>query len=60
MTSELNWKKSSYSSGQGQECVEATQKDSGTIKIRDSKNKNESELEFKHKEWGNFIGKIKH
>ncbi|MFV2118799.1 DUF397 domain-containing protein [Streptomyces sp. Act-28] len=50
----LTWFKSSYSSGEGGQCVEvATQ--SGSVHVRDSKNAARPPLSFGHDQWASFI-----
>jgi len=52
------WKKSSYSSDKGQECVELSQSRE-TTSIRDSKNTNGPVVRIPHREWIHLIGTLK-
>ncbi|WP_017592362.1 DUF397 domain-containing protein [Nocardiopsis potens] len=45
-----SWKKSSYSSDKGQECVELFQSET-TTSLRDSKNTTGPVISFPHREW---------
>ncbi|GAA4315229.1 DUF397 domain-containing protein [Streptomyces venetus] len=54
MTTELDWFKSSYSSNDGPDCVEAAISPA-TIHIRDSKNKTGSRLAFTDSAWSEFL-----
>ncbi|MFJ9867438.1 DUF397 domain-containing protein [Streptomyces sp. NPDC101165] len=53
-TSTLTWFKSSYSSADGPDCVEAAITPA-TIHIRDSKNKEGAQLAFKDSTWTEFL-----
>ena len=60
------WKKSSFSSGKGEECVEvsgpwgAQSADRLTrVTVRDSKNRGDLELPFTPDEWRRFLSTLK-
>jgi hypothetical protein len=53
-TEELAWLKSSYSSGEGGECVEVAASPN-TIHVRDSKNKQGPQLVFSPVGWAAFV-----
>ncbi|MGR4850647.1 DUF397 domain-containing protein [Streptomyces sp. LARHCF252] len=57
MTTELDWFKSSFSSNDGPDCVEAATSPAPhpTIRIRDSKNKDGSRLAFTGGAWSEFL-----
>ncbi|MEV0241276.1 DUF397 domain-containing protein [Streptomyces sp. NPDC050674] len=56
MTTELAWFKSSYSSNDGPDCVEAAISPAqGPIHIRDSKNKDGARLSFTGDAWSAFL-----
>lgn len=57
--SHLVFRKSSYSSGQGQNCVEVADLGSGTA-IRDSKHPGEGHLSFPAVEWAALISIAQH
>ncbi|GHH45330.1 hypothetical protein FHS35_002204 [Streptomyces umbrinus] len=56
--SSLEWFKSSYSSNDGPECVEVAiaHATAATIHVRDSKDKQGSQLAFTHTAWTEFVG----
>lgn len=55
MAAELKWKRSSYSaSGGGDQCVECAD-DSRVIRIRDSKDRGEQQLEVPLAGWRAFV-----
>lgn len=56
---ETAWFKSSYSSGEGGECVEVANA-AGSIHIRDSKNKAGAMLRFDAKRWATFVAFTSH
>lgn len=56
--SRLRWRKSSRSSGGGNECVEVADLP-GTIAVRDSKNPDGPKLAFARVEWRRFAAKVK-
>lgn len=53
-TSRPHWRKSSYSAGDGGECVEVAVT-SDTVHVRDSKNPTGPVLTFDHHEWAAFV-----
>lgn len=56
--SSLEWFKSSYSSNDGPECVEVAiaHTTAATIHVRDSKDKQRSQLTFTGAAWTEFVG----
>ncbi|MDC2953010.1 DUF397 domain-containing protein [Streptomyces gilvifuscus] len=54
-TSELNWFKSSYSSAQGDSCVEVAVTEQ-TIHVRDSKDVTRPHFAVGRAEWSRFVG----
>lgn len=54
----LLWRKSSRSSGGGNECVEVADLP-GTIAVRDSKNPDGPKLTFARAEWRRFADRVK-
>lgn len=58
MTDQLEWFKSSYSGGSGQECVEAAFLPTGGIAVRDSKNPEGPKLAFAPEAWRALLNKI--
>ncbi|MEV0264234.1 DUF397 domain-containing protein [Streptomyces sp. NPDC050617] len=56
--SELTWRTSSYSSGNGQ-CVEIGEGVRGLVPVRDSKAPSGPALVFGAEAWGSFIAKLK-
>jgi hypothetical protein len=55
----LTWVKSSYSSGQGDNCVEVAVLAGGGFAVRDSKDPNGPVLGFTADEWRAFVGGLK-
>jgi hypothetical protein len=53
-----NWRKSSYSSTNGGNCVEASN-DSHGVLVRDSQDKNSAHLATPSASWSAFIGRVK-
>jgi hypothetical protein len=51
---ELKWIKSSYSTGEGPDCVEIASIP-GTVRVRDSKDKQGPQLAFSPEEWTAFV-----
>lgn len=61
-TDALRWVKSSYSDGQGGQCIEWAPEHAvmtGEFKVRDSKNPNGPALGFETPAWSSFVGAIK-
>jgi hypothetical protein len=50
------WRKSTYSGGNGGNCVEVASNLPGVIVVRDSKGRSGPVLTFTHSEWHAFIG----
>jgi Domain of unknown function (DUF397) len=53
------WHKSSYSSGNGGECVEVATNLPGIVAIRDSKDPDGPKLVFTREQWAQFVGRAK-
>jgi Domain of unknown function (DUF397) len=49
------WRKSSYSSGNGGQCVEVARNLPGVVAVRDSKNPEGSALVFTPQDWRTFL-----
>jgi len=58
MASEIGWRKSSYSGGQGGNCVEVAGDDSRVI-VRDTKNRQGPALRFSADTWRRFAENVK-
>lgn len=58
MTDKLIWRKSSYSGGQGGDCVEVGQ-DSGAVLVRDTKAREHGHLAVNAATWRRFTDGIK-
>jgi hypothetical protein len=56
---ELTWRTSSYSGGQGGECVEVGASRPGGIAIRDSKDRAGAALDFPREAWLVFVAGLK-
>ncbi len=54
----LNWRKSSYSGGEGN-CVELATLPDGGHAVRDSKNKDGPVLQFSRDAWRTFVADVK-
>ena len=54
----MNWRKSSYSAGQGN-CVEVADNVPGIVAVRDSKNPSGPVLRFSAGDWQAFVSNIK-
>ena len=59
MSADKTWRKSSYSGGQGGNCVEVAARPAGHTAVRDSKDHNGSVLWFPPEAWGVFTAGIK-
>jgi hypothetical protein len=57
--SQAIWRKSSYSSSTGQNCVEVATNLPGIIAVRDSQDAHGPKLLISHVEWRRFIGQIR-
>ncbi|MEV5411709.1 DUF397 domain-containing protein [Thermopolyspora sp. NPDC052614] len=56
----LPWRKSSYSSGNGENCLEVSSAmKPSVIAVRDSKNPDAAVLEFSVAEWRDFLAAVK-
>lgn len=56
---EAKWRKSTYSGGNGGECVEVAGHLPGIVAVRDSKNPDGAALTFTAREWRSFLIGIK-
>lgn len=54
-----NWRKSSYSGGNGAECVEVGQTHHGAVLVRDTKSRQAGHLALTADEWRAFVVGIK-
>lgn len=59
MVSHLMWRKSSYSGGEGGNCVEVATNVPATIAIRDSKDPDGPQLAFAPEAWSTFIDSVR-
>jgi Domain of unknown function (DUF397) len=59
MSADGTWRKSSYSGGQGGNCVEVAPRPAGQLAVRDSKAQAGPVLRFPHEAWGVFTAGIK-
>jgi hypothetical protein len=57
--SRANWRKSSYSSSNGGQCVEVAELPVAVVAVRDSKDPEGSKLIFPAEEWRSFIAGVK-
>lgn len=57
--SHANWVKSSYSNGQGGNCVECAASPRGAVAVRDSKNPDGPRLAFAPAQWRAFTSQVK-
>jgi Domain of unknown function (DUF397) len=53
------WRKSSYSNGEGGECVEVADGIDGIVPVRDSKNPHGPALVFPAAHWTSFVSAVK-
>ncbi|MFD8379332.1 DUF397 domain-containing protein [Streptomyces sp. NPDC059679] len=53
------WRKSSYSNGEGGECVEVADGIEGIVPVRDSKNPHGPALVFSATGWTSFVSAVK-
>ncbi|ARH92718.1 DUF397 domain-containing protein [Streptomyces sp. MOE7] len=58
-TATSGWRKSSYSNGQGAECIEVADGHPGAVPVRDSKNPHGPALVFPTSRWSSFIAAVK-
>ena len=54
-----NWRKSSYSSGNGGQCVEVARNLPGVVAVRDSKDPGGPKLVFTPDEWRAFTAELR-
>lgn len=54
----LSWRKSSYSGGGGQNCVEVAELPTGSA-VRDSQHPDDAQLTFPSPEWSTFLRQVK-
>ncbi|GAA3991630.1 DUF397 domain-containing protein [Thermobifida alba] len=52
------WRKSSYSAGNGGACVEVAETASGAL-VRDTRHRELGHLEFRHREWAGLLRALK-
>lgn len=52
------WRKSSYSGGNGGQCVEVARNLPGVVVVRDSKARQEATLVFSRAAWAGFIASL--
>ena len=57
--SNLIWRKSTRSGGQGGACVEVADLPDGGVAVRDSKDPDGPKLRFTHAVWQAFVGGVK-
>jgi hypothetical protein len=57
MTSNDNWRKSSYSGGEGGNCVELADRD-GRVMIRDTQDRSGPVLKVSAQAWREFVGRV--
>lgn len=55
----VQWRKSSYSAGDGGNCAEVTRHRPGTVAVRDSKDRGGPELAVSEQAWSRFVQGIK-
>lgn len=55
---DLTWRKSTYSSGNGGECVEVANCNNGIL-VRDTKDRRSGPLAVDAAEWRRFVGQLK-
>ncbi|MFF7331028.1 DUF397 domain-containing protein [Streptomyces sp. NPDC008150] len=56
---EISWRKSTYSGGQGGDCLEVADHHPGTVPVRDSKVPDGPNLAFRHSTWTAFVDGVK-
>jgi hypothetical protein len=59
MTADGTWIKSSYSGGQGGDCVEVAIRPADRVAVRDSKDQTGPRLQFTRETWGVFTATTK-
>lgn len=55
-----DWRKSSYSQGGANNCVEVRGATSSAVQVRDSKHPDTLRLSFDHGAWVSFLHELKH
>lgn len=58
MSSDLSWRKSSYSGGSGGNCVEVAD-DASHVLVRDTQDRTGPMLTFSPRSWQRFVGQVK-
>ncbi|MFF4380995.1 DUF397 domain-containing protein [Kitasatospora sp. NPDC001547] len=58
MTADLEWRKSSYSGGEGGNCIEVASGLPGSIPVRDSKDPDGPALAFSPEAWRSFVAGV--
>ncbi|KPC65971.1 DUF397 domain-containing protein [Streptomyces chattanoogensis] len=58
--SSATWRKSSYSNGEGAECIEVRDDLPGLVPVRDSKDPYGPALVFPAAGWASFVAAVKH
>ncbi|WP_037910714.1 DUF397 domain-containing protein [Actinacidiphila yeochonensis] len=53
------WRKSSYSNGNGGDCVEVADGFAGAVPVRDSKDPQGPALVFSAEAWASFVGAVR-
>lgn len=53
------WRKSSYSNGNGGDCVEVADGFTGVVPVRDSKDPHGPALAFSADAWASFVGAVR-
>lgn len=57
--SQVSWRKSSYSDGNGGSCVEVADGFTAVLPVRDSKRPNGPVLTFGHPQWSAFVAALR-
>ncbi|MEV5124208.1 DUF397 domain-containing protein [Streptomyces decoyicus] len=55
----VDWRKSSYSNGEGAACIEVADGMPGAVPVRDSKNPTGPALAFRTDDWAAFLTAVK-
>jgi hypothetical protein len=59
MANDTSWRKSSYSGGQGGNCLEVSDSQAGCVMVRDTKNRTGATLRFTADAWKAFADQVK-
>ncbi|MFE2725688.1 DUF397 domain-containing protein [Kitasatospora sp. NPDC059327] len=59
MTADLRWRKSTFSGGEGGNCVEVAYGDPGAVPVRDSKDPQGPALTFTADAWRSFLAALR-